>query len=212
MIRPYEPDSGSESSAESETSSSDGPGSGGPPRPGLSMAPLVRVCAWCGDNRALPSATDARALDAAGLKSLAKRAAAEGRVTHGMCSDCVADTGGMPVEDLFMLTEHQADRLPFGLIEVDAHGTVLVYNRWEESLARRERSQVVGRNFFREVAPCTAVQEFEGVFRQLVGRGIPGREVLDFIFRFQHGETRVRISLTYMPQWERGFILVQEMK
>lgn len=175
------------------------------PRADPSMAPLVMVCAWCGAARPLPGSSDAS-------PALVEEATRAGRISHGMRSDCVAEMGGMPVEDLYHLTEHEADQLPFGLIEVDAHGTILVYNSWEEELARMCRREVVGRNFFREVAPCTAVQEFEVCFRELVARSEPAQETLDFIFRFDHGETQVQISISFMPRWERGFILVREVE
>lgn len=167
---------------------------------------LVTVCAWCGSARPVAGA------DTVLLEGMVERATREGRVSHGMCADCSAEMGGMPVEDLRQLDDQAIDALPFGLIQIDSDGKILCYNQWEEKLARRTRSEVVGQNFFRDVAPCTGVREFEGRYRELVDAGRPDRDELDFIFKFAHGETRVRISLSYLPEWDRGFILVQTVE
>ena len=64
-------------------------------------------------------------------------------------------------EKLFDLSEDEVDALPFGLISVDHAGNIEQYNSYESRLARLPKDRVLGRNFFRDVAPCTAVQEFE---------------------------------------------------
>lgn len=64
------------------------------------------------------------------------------------------------------------DLLPYGIIVVDARGTVLYYNRREEEIAGRRREDVLGRNFFTEVAPCTQMREFRERFRESVRGGV----------------------------------------
>jgi photoactive yellow protein len=51
------------------------------------------------------------------------------------------------------------DNLPLGVVVLDARGTVVIYNQAEERLANRSRAQVMGRDFFIEVAPCMNVRE-----------------------------------------------------
>jgi len=65
----------------------------------------------------------------------------------------------------FELPPERLDELPFGAIVIDAKGTILEYNEYERRLAHLERAAVVGKNFFRDVAPCTGVQAFEGRLR-----------------------------------------------
>jgi photoactive yellow protein len=60
------------------------------------------------------------------------------------------------------LTDAELDALPVGAILLDTEGRVLRYNRAEASLARLSPGEVIGRNFFSEVAPCTRVREFQG--------------------------------------------------
>jgi photoactive yellow protein len=93
-----------------------------------------------------------------------------------------------------MMTPEELDALPFGAIQLDAEGTVLSYNKAEERISGRTHTEVVGRNFFREVAPCTRVQRFFGAFQAGVDRG-ELNEVFDFTFRFAAGARDVRIRM-----------------
>jgi photoactive yellow protein len=99
------------------------------------------------------------------------------------------------------MTPQQLDELPFGAIHLDATGTVLAYNKTEERLAARKAAEVVGRNFFAEVAPCTRVRRFFGAFQAGVDRK-QLNEVFDFTFRFPAGTREVRIRMIYsaMPR------------
>jgi photoactive yellow protein len=60
------------------------------------------------------------------------------------------------------ISEAEFDALPFGIIRIDREGKILQYNAFEEQLSGRARGDVVGKNFFTEVAPCTDVQDFRG--------------------------------------------------
>jgi len=103
-------------------------------------------------------------------------------------------------DDLSALSAAEIDALPFGYIALAADGTIRKYNRYEADLARKDPQEVLGRNFFREVAPCTQVQEFEGRFRELVaGGGSEAALTFDFEFGFRHGRQGVRIGFVRSP-------------
>ncbi len=53
------------------------------------------------------------------------------------------------------------DRLPFGAIRLDAHGRVSAYNGTERRLSGLRR-EVLGRDFFAEIAPCMDNADFRG--------------------------------------------------
>lgn len=53
------------------------------------------------------------------------------------------------------LDDDELDELPFGVIEMDLEGTVLRYNATESRYSGLPRDRVVGRHFFRDVAPCS---------------------------------------------------------
>lgn len=107
--------------------------------------------------------------------------------SHGICGPCVRLLQGLPD-----LSEAELDTLPFGVIELSGQGTVLAYNQAEQSLTGLAASQVCGRNFFGEVAPCTAVQGFQGEFQMFLTGSEPSRS-FRFTFRFPSGTVRVRI-------------------
>lgn len=174
------------------------------PNPGP-PSPRISVCAWCGT----PISRTASLPGGVVVPEDASGERGETTVTHGICTLCVSELGNIPIESLETFDRARFDDLPFGVIEVDGEGRVLAYNRWEEELAGRDRSQVLGLNFFTQVAPCTGVAEFEGRYREMVGAGVPARDQLDFVFRFTGGNVVVSVALAWSPDWDRGFILVQ---
>jgi photoactive yellow protein len=74
------------------------------------------------------------------------------------------------LERIDEMSAQELDALPFGAIRLDRDGTILSYNMTESKLTGRDPKRVVGRNFFRDVAPCTNVQSFAGRFREGVAK------------------------------------------
>ncbi len=56
---------------------------------------------------------------------------------------------------LFAMGDDELDELPFGVVEMDLEFNVLRYNDTESRYSGLPRERVVGRNFFRDVAPCS---------------------------------------------------------
>src|SRR5476651_231206 len=75
-----------------------------------------------------------------------------------------------PMTGQISLLKTLFDALPVGIVVLDRHGDVVVYNREEERLARRSRERVIGRRFFRDVAPCMNVKELGLLFEGKIGR------------------------------------------
>ncbi|GLH67175.1 hypothetical protein GETHED_15390 [Geothrix edaphica] len=97
--------------------------------------------------------------------------------------------------------------MPFGVIELDPDGFVLSYNKAEESLSGMASSSVVGRHFFREVAPCTSVKDFEGRFHSFISSQ-SGPESFNFTFRFPGRTTKVSIAFV-RSEHASAFVLVK---
>ncbi len=91
------------------------------------------------------------------------------------------------------LTGGDLDALPFGVIVVDHQGNILEYNEYESEMARLPRERVIGRNFFHDVAPCTALQEFEGRFNTFLTSSDTSVEPFIFEFPFTRGAQRVSV-------------------
>ncbi|GAC1402614.1 MAG: hypothetical protein NVSMB64_02720 [Candidatus Velthaea sp.] len=100
----------------------------------------------------------------------------------------------------------ELDQLPFGAIVVDYNGDIVAYNQYEARLARKNRAEVIGKNFFRDVAPCTAVQAFEGRMRLFIGATDQVSESFDYFFPFAHGS--VDVTITFLKLVGKNQILI----
>ena len=69
------------------------------------------------------------------------------------------------------INAQMADRQRFGIIALDSHAQVKIFNAAEARLSGLSVTEVLGRNFFTEVAPCTASRLFRGRFRQGIQEG-----------------------------------------
>lgn len=127
----------------------------------------------------------------------------------GFCASCAAELGIVPAEDLLSLDADAGNRLPFGLITVDAEGVVVGFNAFETSYSGLTEEEVVGRSFFHDVAPCTSVREFEGRFRRMVEADTTDIARFRYVFRFAGGERLVQVSMTYVPSERRGILIVR---
>ncbi|MBD5635783.1 MAG: PAS domain-containing protein [Candidatus Eremiobacteraeota bacterium] len=83
--------------------------------------------------------------------------------------------------------------LPFGVIVVDREGTITDYNTYEADMTGFSKERVLGRNFFHDVAPCTAIQQFEGRFEAFLASHSTSIEPFEFTFPFAKGPQRVSI-------------------
>jgi photoactive yellow protein len=96
--------------------------------------------------------------------------------------------------EILDLPADRIDTLPFGLISVDRDGTIEQYNAYESKLSRLSKERVIGRNFFFDVAPCTAVKEFQGRFERFAAESGMGAESFDFVFPFAFGRQFVNVT------------------
>ncbi len=125
--------------------------------------------------------------------------------------DTVANPGlsmNVDAAEFLELSEGDIDALPFGLIAVDEDATIRQYNAYESRMARIPKDRVIGRNFFRDVAPCAAVQEFQGRFERFVASGGQTAESFDFVFRFAFGAHHVNITFVRSTRDRQIKILV----
>jgi photoactive yellow protein len=113
--------------------------------------------------------------------------------------------------DMNNLSNVDLDALPFGAIKLDSAGTILFYNKAEGALAGRDPLDVCGRNFFTEVAPCTNVLDFAGLYRKGVEQG-ELIEKFNYRFDFKMEPILVSITLMYSAVQQAGWVLVRKLK
>jgi photoactive yellow protein len=92
------------------------------------------------------------------------------------------------------MSAEEIDGLAFGAIQLDAKGTILSYNVAESGITGREVSAVIGKNFFRDVAPCTSTPAFEGVFRAGVAADNLNT-LFEYTFDYQMAPTKVKVHM-----------------
>ena len=95
---------------------------------------------------------------------------------------------------LSRMTPAELDGLAFGAVQLDAAGKVLVYNATEASITGRKAKDVVGRNFFTDVAPCTDNARFRGIFDAGV-RANNLNTMFEYTFDYRMQPTKVKIHM-----------------
>lgn len=116
-------------------------------------------------------------------------------------------------QQLFEMSAAQVETFPLGVIGLDPSGKILSYNATEAALARQSAAATLGRNFFGDVAPCTAVRAFRGRFDEFVAQQDSLCEEFRFAFRFAWGVQEVGITLVRRsPFDQRVFVVVNASK
>ena len=77
---------------------------------------------------------------------------------------------------------------------VNQHGDVLRFNQLESGISGRAANDVVGKNFFNDVAPCAKGQVFYNHFFRAVADG-QVNTMFDYWFDYKMQPTNVRIHM-----------------
>lgn len=109
------------------------------------------------------------------------------------------------VEKLISLSDDEVDKLPFGVVKLSEKGLVKFYNKYESELAGLKPSDVLDRNFFVEIAPCT--NNYMVAQRYLDQENLD--ETIDYVFTYKLSPTRVRLRILRKSSHSSGFFLVQ---
>lgn len=111
---------------------------------------------------------------------------------------------------LAKMKDNELDQLAFGAIELDANGRVLKYNAAEGEITGRSPDQVIGRNFFREVAPCTNSPEFAGRFRDGVANGNLNT-MFEYTFDYKMQPTKVKVHMKQSLNGDSYWVFVKRL-
>ena len=147
------------------------------------------ICAWC--------------------ETELKRGVVKSPMSHGICLACLAAAADHPLEDLSNAPSELLDALPFGVIQIRGDGTIVGYNRQESALSGLSAGRVIGKNFFLDIAPCTAVKEFQGTLEAMRARGKNDRAKLRFVFTFARGAKLVEVAMVYDAKADASTLLVK---
>jgi photoactive yellow protein len=95
---------------------------------------------------------------------------------------------------LARLSAREVDQLAFGAVQLDGKGTILQYNAAEAGITGRNAGDVMGKNFFRDVAPCTNSPAFKGTFDDGVRAGNLNT-MFEYVFDYDMSPTKVKIHM-----------------
>jgi photoactive yellow protein len=121
----------------------------------------------------------------------------------------MAAAAGEPVEDLSRVRPELLDALPFGVIQLSGDGIITAYSRGESVLSGLSPATVIGKNFFRQLAPCAAVKEFQGTLEALRVKGENGSAKLRFVFKYARGAKLVEVVMVYHAATDASTLLVK---
>ena len=123
----------------------------------------------------------------------------------------VVSFGSDDIENtLSKMSSSDVDQLAFGAIQLDAKGTILSYNATEGAITGRDPKEVIGKNFFTEVAPCTNRPEFNGKFQEGVASG-DLNTIFEYVFDYKMQPTKVKVHMKKALSGDSYYIFVKRL-
>ncbi len=108
------------------------------------------------------------------------------------------------------LGEGQVDDLAFGAIQLDDEGKILKYNAVEGAITGRDPKEMLGKNFFKDVAPCTQTPEFEGRFKEGVKNG-DLNVMFEYTFDYKMTPTKVKVHMKKALADDTNWVFVKRV-
>ncbi|MFP4130760.1 MAG: photoactive yellow protein [Thiohalospira sp.] len=109
---------------------------------------------------------------------------------------------------LAKMKDGDLNNLAFGAIQLDGDGNILQYNAAEGDITGRDPKAVIGKNFFKDVAPCTDSKEFSGRFKEGVKNG-DLNAMFEYTFDYQMQPTKVKVHMKKALTGDSYWILVK---
>lgn len=97
------------------------------------------------------------------------------------------------------------DRLDFGVVRMTHDGRVVAYNTAEANVSGLDPAQVIGQDFFVQVAPCT--NNYLIAQRYLDEEELD--EALEYVFTYRMLPTPVRLRLIKPPASAYQYLVVR---
>ena len=107
------------------------------------------------------------------------------------------------------LSRAEADTAPFGIVQMDNTGKIILYNKWESEFGGVPVATAEGKNFFTEIAPCTNNKLVAGRYRD----GLESKSLnveLNYTFTYKMKPTNVTLHLLYDSDSTTSWIFVNK--
>jgi photoactive yellow protein len=107
------------------------------------------------------------------------------------------------------LRQSDIDKLPYGCVKVDDEGNIVLYNQYEADLASIDKSEALGKNFFRQIAPCTNNRLVFGRFKDGVNNN--GLDVVvSYAFTYRMKPTLVDVHMYRHAESKTNWVFVKK--
>jgi len=116
--------------------------------------------------------------------------------------------GSQDVDNILAREPQRAEYLPFGAVLLDRSGTIVKYNKAESMIANRNPADVIGLNFFNDVAPCAKGKRFHGEFLKFHQTG-QINVMFDYKFGYKGANVAVKIHLKSQPDGQNCWLFVK---
>ncbi len=116
--------------------------------------------------------------------------------------------GSNDIDNILAREPARAEYLPFGAVMLDRNGNVVKYNKAEGLIAGRNPGDVIGKNFFNDIAPCAKGKRFHGEFLKFNKSG-QVNTMFDYEFAYKGANVKVRIHLKSQPDGQNCWLFVK---
>jgi photoactive yellow protein len=116
--------------------------------------------------------------------------------------------GSQDVDNILAREPQRAEYLPFGAVLLDRQGKIVKYNKAEASIANRNPEDMIGLNFFNDVAPCAKGKRFHGEFLKFHQTG-QINVLFDYKFAYKGANVAVKIHLKSQADGQHCWLFVK---
>lgn len=116
--------------------------------------------------------------------------------------------GSNDLDNILAREPQRAEYLPFGAVMLDRNGIIVKYNRSEGLIANRTPEEMIGKDFFNDVAPCAKGKRFHGEFLSFHRTG-QINVMFDYKFAYKGADVAVKIHLKAQPDGQHCWMFVK---
>ncbi len=116
--------------------------------------------------------------------------------------------GSQDIDNILQREPHRAERLPFGAVLLDRTGKIVKYNQAEGLIVNRNPDDVVGKDFFNDIAPCAKGKRFHGEFLKFFKTG-QVNTLFDYEFDYKMKPVKVRIHIKAAPDGQTCWMFIK---
>ena len=118
--------------------------------------------------------------------------------------------GSQDLDNILSREPNRAEYLAFGAVLLDRQGKIVKYNKAEGLIASRDPAEMIGKDFFNEVAPCAKGKRFHGEFLNFHRTG-QVNVMFDYKFAYKGADVGVKIHLKAQPDGQHCWMFVKRV-